>query len=112
VYYATKAFVNSFSEALYEELKGTGVSCTVLAPGATTTEFEAAATSSGMPIFRLPGMVAAAAPTAADGYRAMMQGRAMVVSGFINKLIAQMNRVAPRFFSRRLAGALNARGKS
>jgi short-subunit dehydrogenase len=65
-----------------------------------------------MPIFRLPGMVAAAAPTAADGYRAMMQGRAMVVSGFINKLIAQMNRVAPRFFSRRLAGALNARGKS
>jgi short-subunit dehydrogenase len=108
VYYATKAFVNSFSEALHEELRGTGVSCTVLAPGPTATEFEAIASESGMPIFRLPGMVTAAAPTADDGYRAMMKGRALVVSGFTNKMVAQLNRVVPRFFVRRLAGALNS----
>lgn len=46
VYYASKAFVNSFSEALHVELKGTGVTCTVLAPGATATEFAQAAGSS------------------------------------------------------------------
>jgi short-subunit dehydrogenase len=107
VYYATKAFVNSFSQALHEDLAGTGVTCTVFAPGPTATEFQAVTGKAGMPIFRIPGMVAEAAPTAAAGYRAMMQGRAIVVPGLANRAIAQLNRLVPRFVARRVAGVMN-----
>ena len=53
VYYASKAFVNSFSEALHDELKGSGVSCTVLAPGATATEFAQSANAQAKMLFKV-----------------------------------------------------------
>jgi short-subunit dehydrogenase len=107
VYYATKAFVNSFSEALHEELRGTGVTCTVLAPGPTATEFVAAAGNPDLQLFRWPSMVANPQRAAAAGYRAMMQGRALVIPGLTNKLIVQLNRLTPRMLMRRIAGMLN-----
>ena len=105
VYYASKAFVNSFTEALWYELKGTGVTATVSCPGATATEFAEVAGSSRSLLFRLgaanPGVVAA------QGYRAMMKGKPMVIHGFKNKLTVQSLRLSPRAVARAIAASLN-----
>lgn len=106
-YYASKAYVNSFTEALQEELRGTGVTCTVLAPGATRTEF---AGTAGLEQSRLFKAGAASAPDVARaGYRGMMHGCTMVVPGLLNKIMVQALRVTPRVVARRLAGFLNQR---
>jgi uncharacterized protein len=105
VYYASKAFVNSFSEALWYELKGTGVTATVSCPGATATEFASVAGSSRSLLFRL----GAANPraVAAQGYRAMNKGKPMVIHGFKNKLTVQSLRISPRAVARAVAASLN-----
>jgi short-subunit dehydrogenase len=105
VYYASKAFVNSFTEALWYELKGTGVSATVSCPGATATEFAEVAGNSRSLLFRL----GAANPktVAAQGYRAMMKGKPMVIHGFKNKLTVQSLRLSPRAVARAVAASLN-----
>jgi short-subunit dehydrogenase len=105
VYYASKAFVNSFTEALWYELKGTGVSATVSCPGATATEFAEVAGNSRSLLFRL----GAANPktVAAQGYRAMMKGKPMVIHGFKNKLTVQSLRLSPRAVARAIAASLN-----
>ena len=72
VYYASKAYVISFSEALWEELRGTGVSVTVLCPGATETGFGARANMGKTMLFSLP--LSKPEPVAKAGYRAMMRG--------------------------------------
>src|SRR2546423_9205111 len=77
VYYASKAFVNSFTEALWYELKGTGVSATVSCPGATATEFAEVAGNSRSLLFRLGA--AAPATGARQGERAGMEGQPMRV---------------------------------
>jgi uncharacterized protein len=95
VYYATKAYVNSFSEALTSELAGTGVTVTCLAPGPTQSEFAAA---SGMAATRqfMVGSVGDARSVAAAGVRAMTRGRRLVVTGLRNKLLLFAERFAPR----------------
>jgi short-subunit dehydrogenase len=105
VYYASKAFVNSFTEALWYELKGTGVTATVSCPGATATEFAEVAGSSRSLLFRL----GAANPrtVAAQGYRAMKKGKPMVIHGFKNKLTVQSLRISPRAVARAIAASLN-----
>ena len=105
VYYASKAFVNSFTEALWYELKGTGVSATVSCPGATATEFAEVAGNSRSLLFRL----GAANPkvVAAQGYRAMMKGKPMVIHGLKNKLTVQSLRISPRAVARAIAASLN-----
>ena len=103
-YYASKAFVNSFSEALHEELIGTGVSSTGFAPGATKTEFAQVAGADKL-FKRAP--VAAAGPMAQFGYRAMMCGRALAVPGFLNNFMLQSLRVSPRGLVRKVAGRIN-----
>ncbi len=106
-YYASKAFVNHFSEALQEELRGTGVTCTVLTPGATRTEFAGAA---GLEQSRLFKAGAASAPEVARaGYRGMLRGCTIVTPGLMNKIMVQALRVTPRVIARRLAGFLNQR---
>jgi uncharacterized protein len=103
VYYATKAYVISFSEALAEELRGSGVSVTVLCPGPTRTEFQATARlSPDARLFRLP-WVADAASVARAGYAGLMHGKRMVVPGLANKLVAQSLRVTPRALLARIA---------
>ena len=103
VYYASKAYVLSFSQALAEEVRDSGVTVTALCPGPTDTGFVARAGARGTRLFTLRVMDA---PTvAAVGYRALMQGRTMVIPGWRNTLVAQANRFAPRRLSARMAMA-------
>jgi short-subunit dehydrogenase len=95
VYYATKAYVNSFSEALWEELRGTGVTVTCLAPGPTTSEFGAVSGMDATKMFTV-GKVMAARPVALAGVRGMKRGDRMVVTGLRNKLLLFLERFAPR----------------
>ncbi|HVU50393.1 MAG TPA: SDR family oxidoreductase [Polyangia bacterium] len=105
VYYATKAYVNSFTEALAFELRGTGVTATVSCPGATETEFGQVANNGKSRLFKAGAM--AAPPVAAAAYRAMMAGKVSLVHGARNKLLIQSQRLAPRAAVRAIAARLN-----
>jgi short-subunit dehydrogenase len=95
VYYATKAYVVSFSESLHRELKPKGVRVTVLCPGPVRTEFQRRA---GMGE-KLPGLLLRPAEKVAQqGYEAFMQGRPLVVPGLSNKIVASLPRLLPRRF--------------
>jgi hypothetical protein len=94
VYYASKAYVLSFSEAIADELKGSGVSVTCLCPGATDTGFQHRANVQSVPLFKLG--VADAGSVAKAGYDGMMREKSLVIPGFKNKLVAASNRFAPR----------------
>jgi hypothetical protein len=95
VYYATKAYVLSLSQALAEELSGTAVTVTCLCPGVTETEFHGVAGTDAQPLTSGPLAMSAAA-VAEAGYRAMTRGRLVVVPGLHNKVGAQSIRIAPR----------------
>jgi hypothetical protein len=107
VYYASKAFVNSFTEALWYELRGTGVAATVSCPGATATEFAGVAGNDRSLLFRMGA--ASPAQVAKEGYRAMIKGKPMVIHGIKNKLTVQSLRVSPRSVVRAIAASLNPR---
>lgn len=94
VYYATKAYVISFSEAIANELKGSGVTVTCLAPGATATEFAARANMEKSRLFKLGKMKSL--DVARTGYKAMMKGKTLVIPGMHNWLMAESVRMAPR----------------
>jgi len=94
VYFATKAYVLHFSEALANELKGAGVTVTCLCPGATATEFHKRANATGQRLLKFGSMDACT--VAEDGYRGMMTGKPVVISGFKNWLLAQSIRISPR----------------
>lgn len=94
VYFATKSYVLLFSEAIANELSGTGVTVTCLCPGATTTEFHKRANATGMRLLKFGSMDART--VAEDGYRALMAGKPVVISGFKNWLLAQSVRFSPR----------------
>ena len=94
VYFATKAYVLHFSEALANELTGTGVTVTCLCPGATRTEFHKRANAAEMNLLKMGSMDART--VAEDGYRALMAGKPVVISGFKNWVVAQSVRFSPR----------------
>jgi short-subunit dehydrogenase len=95
VYYATKAYVLSFSEALAEELRKTGVTVTALCPGPTATGFAAVANVGATRLFSMmPPMKSMSAARA--GYEGMKRGRRVVVPGLKNKLLAESVRFTPR----------------
>ncbi|HEV3092344.1 MAG TPA: SDR family oxidoreductase [Candidatus Cybelea sp.] len=94
VYYACKAYVISFSQALAEELRGTGVTVTCLAPGASATGFAERAGTKNTLLFKLPQGSAPAVARA--GYLGMMRGRDLVVPGPSNKLVQYASRFSPR----------------
>jgi short-subunit dehydrogenase len=108
VYYASKAYVLSFSEALSVELAGTGVTATVLCPGATRTEFQAAANMEDSRLFR-GGHVMTAAEVAEQGYNAMRAGKSSVITGAMNRVMAAGTRFLPRRVTARLAKMAQAR---
>lgn len=101
VYYATKAYVLSFSEGLYEELLGTGVSMTALCPGATISGFQEAANLSNVALMDMMTL-----PTSKDvaefGYTALMSDKAVAIHGFMNSIIAKTAGFIPRMLMRKL----------
>jgi uncharacterized protein len=96
LYYASKAFVLSFSEALANEVQGTGVTVTVLSPGPTRTEFAQAAGITDSDLFHGPTMEAA--EVARIGYDAMMAGKSSVIAGARNRWMIRGTRLVPRSF--------------
>lgn len=104
VYYATKAFVLSFSEGLAEEVRDRGVTVTCLCPGPTQTGFAAEANVEKSRLFRLGTMSAEA--VARVGHQAFRARRTVVVAGLKNKLGAFAVRFAPRAFVRKLTYSL------
>jgi short-subunit dehydrogenase len=101
VYYATKAYVLSFSQALAEELRNSGVTVTVLCPGPTATEFASSANVGKSGLFAAFG-VANAADVAEFGVSAMLHGRRVAIPGIKNKIVAQASRFTPRAVSTRI----------
>lgn len=95
VYFATKAYVLSFSEAISNETKGTGVTVTVLCPGPTESEFKTAANLGNSKLFRRR-RIPSAKEVADYGYRKMMKGSMTVVPGLYNKFLAAGYRISPR----------------
>jgi len=95
VYYASKAFVLSFSEAIGNELKGTGVTVTALCPGPTPTGFQERANVGALRGLRLLMRVSPEAVVRA-GYRGMMRGKPVVVPGALNNLLIFIQRFTPR----------------
>jgi short-subunit dehydrogenase len=95
VYYATKAYVISFSEALANELRGQGVTVTCLCPGPTDTGFQGRAGTENSRLFKKIRAMDAKI-VAGDGYRGLMKGKTLVISGFQNWLTAESVRFAPR----------------
>ena len=95
VYYATKAFVLNFSEAIHNELEGTGVSVTTLCPGATESGFQAAAAMEDSALVKGKKL-----PTSKEvaeyGYQAMMKNKLTVIHGLWNYLMANSVRFTPR----------------
>jgi uncharacterized protein len=105
VYYATKAFVLSFSQALADELKDKGINVTALCPGPTSTGF---GKSSGMENSRLfKRGVMSPEQVALAGYRGLMKGKTVVVPGFRNKTLATISRFVPRGYLIRTVRKLN-----
>jgi short-subunit dehydrogenase len=94
VYYATKAYLLSFSEALHRELKPKGVRVTVLCPGPVPTEFQARAGMSGDAFPRL--LTRSTERVARDGYRGLKEGRRVVVPGSGNRVVGTFARFVPR----------------
>lgn len=101
VYFASKAFVRSFTTAIASEVQGTGVTATTLCPGPTQSEFQERAAISSGKMFQ--GQLPRAAEVAAYGYAAMEQGQAIAVHGATNQALAWLTRLMPY---RGLAGVM------
>jgi len=95
VYYASKAFVLSFTEAIANELSGTNITVTALCPGPTESGFQKAASIEHVRLVRT-GIVPTSEKVAAYGYKALMKGKRVAVEGNINKLLVFSLRFAPR----------------
>ncbi len=94
-YYASKAFVLSFSEALSAELKGTGVTVTASCPGPTRTGFDSAAGEGAVKMF---SSIKTSSPedVARFSYRSLMKGKVVAVPGLTNKFLVSIQRILPR----------------
>ena len=105
VYYATKAFVLSFTEALAGELEGTGLKVTALCPGPTATNFGNVAGSKNVKLIRTRRMTGEAVARA--GHQAFRRGRVVAIPGSQGKLLVALARITPRTFVRKMARQFN-----
>jgi uncharacterized protein len=108
VYSASKAYVLSFSEALAEEVRASGVTVTALCPGATVTGFASRAAMEGSKLFRKKGLPDAAS-VAQAGYEGFRRGATVAIPGLKNKLLAQSVRFTPRRWVARLVYRMQGR---
>lgn len=106
-YYATKAFVLSFTEAVATELEGSGVFVTCHCPGPTETEFSRRAGIDDSLLFKRRYAVASASDTAMHAFTAMMEGQVLAVPGFLNNAGTFLGRFVPRGFLRSVTAKLN-----
>lgn len=109
VYYATKAYVISFSEALAEELAGTGLTVSVLCPGPTETGFQRRASMEESKLFSGLLQVADAASVARAGYEGFRAGKRVVIPGLLNKVGVQSIRVTPRSLAAKVVKKMQER---
>jgi short-subunit dehydrogenase len=107
VYYATKAYAESFTEALAEEVHGTAVRVSCLCPGPTATEFAQAAAMTDSHLFR--GGTMTSLEVARAGYEGWKRGDVLVVTGVSNRLGTVAARLLPRRTMRRITKRLNSR---
>jgi hypothetical protein len=105
VYYASKAYVLSLTEALHQELKGSGINVTALCPGPTATEFFDVA---GAPDGRLAKMATDPVAVVRAGLDGLARNKAIVVPGLMNKVGSQSSRVLPRAAMRRIIARLKS----
>ena len=95
IYYASKAYILSFSEAISNELKGTGVIVTVLCPGQTRTAFQKVVSNTSFEN-KINFNSACPKKVAKYGYKAMLKGKTVVIPGKLNKLLSIISRCMPR----------------
>ena len=105
VYYATKAFVLSFTEALSEELLGTGLMVSVLCPGPTESNFGNVAR--GQKVRQMKTSKMSAEVVAQYGHRAFRNGKVIAIPGVQNKVFIFLNRFAPRWIPRKVINFYN-----
>ena len=108
MYYATKAYVLSFSEGLAEEVDETGVTVTCLAPGPTDTPFADRADMRETPLFEM-GTAMTSEAVARIGYDGFRRGRVLVIPGATNKASVVLSRLTPRRVARKITGWLQKR---
>ncbi len=111
IYYASKAYILSFSEAIANELKGTGVSVTVLCPGQTKTSFQEVVsekTSENKISFNM----GCPKEVAAYGYQQMNKGKIVVVPGSFNKVLARLPRIFPRNMAANIVRKIQEKNRS
>jgi uncharacterized protein len=107
VYYATKAYVLSFTEAIANELEGTGVTVTALCPGPTESGFQARAALQESKMVQSGLMDSQTVAQA--GFAGLMEGKTVVIPGLMNALMAQAPRFAPRKLVARVVRTMQER---
>jgi len=104
-YAASKAYVLALTEALSEELKGSGVTVTALCPGITDTDMASEIQAGSAAAAALPKqLVSDPADVAAEGYKALMAGRVVLVPGLSNQITAAWSQVTPHWLTRYISG--------
>ncbi len=111
VYYASKAYVVSFTEALANELQDSGVKVSALCPGPTETEFSQVAGLEGTNLFKKMHVMESFA-VAKAGFDGLMEGKILVIPGLMNKLTVQSNRISPRKWVTRVVRGVQERNPS
>ncbi|MCB1147851.1 MAG: SDR family NAD(P)-dependent oxidoreductase, partial [Leptospiraceae bacterium] len=109
-YYASKAYVLHFTEAIAEETRKTGLKVSALCPGATKTEFFEVAKMKGLSLAegKFTSMMSAR-KVAEIGYQGALKGKVVNISGIFNKILASSVRISPRVVVRKVAAFLNTK---
>jgi uncharacterized protein len=108
VYYASKSYVLSLGQAIAYELRGSGVTVTTSCPGATATEFAGTARAADMPLFSGVFPVMRSADVARIGYEGLKAGRAVVITGLLNKIMVMSGRFSPSAIALRISAGMTA----
>ena len=109
IYYSTKAFILHFSESISNELKGSGVTVTVLCPGQTKTNFQKKVSSKEK---KINFNFSTAEEVAKYGYEAMMNGKTIAIPGIINKILSTIHRFIPRSLTTKLMRKIQEKNRN